>query len=345
MGKRIKLAAVIIAAVGASMPLAQADQGQFYIAPGIQWLNFDNGTQFHNDTGFSLGLGYDFSSRISAEVNYFQLDGKGSRVTNEELDYWGIDVFYDLNKKIGALDTFITTGIGEYDLGNDDDIAINLGAGIRYQLNDKLTLRSTLRSYLPHVRDREDIDLGVDIALVYRLGGKSKPAPVPPREPATIPPVMDSDKDGVVDSRDNCANTPQSYAVDSSGCPIAIEEVTRVELKVNFDVDKSVVRSEYFSEIEDVADFMKQYPDLIVELEGHTDSDGDAQYNLGLSQRRADAVEQVLIDRFGIASSRVSAQGFGESQPVATNSTAAGKSQNRRVITVIIKTLQEYRPR
>jgi OOP family OmpA-OmpF porin len=90
---------------------------------------------------------------------------------------------------------------------------------------------------------------------------------------------------------------------------------------------------------------MSQYPDVIVELEGHTDSMGTDQYNQGLSQRRAEAVRQVLIGRYNVQASRVSATGYGESQPVASNETAAGREQNRRVITVIIKTLQDYRPR
>jgi len=90
---------------------------------------------------------------------------------------------------------------------------------------------------------------------------------------------------------------------------------------------------------------MNQYTDVIVELEGHTDSDGIEDYNQGLSERRANAVRDVLVGRFNIQGSRVTAVGYGESQPIATNNTAAGKAQNRRVITVIIKTLQEYQPR
>jgi OOP family OmpA-OmpF porin len=124
-----------------------------------------------------------------------------------------------------------------------------------------------------------------------------------------------------------------------------VEEVARVELMVNFDFDRSEVKPEYFSEIEEVSDFMAQYPDVVIELEGHTDSRGTEQYNLGLSDRRAAAVRQVMIDRFNVQASRISSRGFGESQPVASNDTDTGRAQNRRVMTVIIKTLQNYRPR
>jgi OOP family OmpA-OmpF porin len=149
----------------------------------------------------------------------------------------------------------------------------------------------------------------------------------------------------VLDSRDNCPDTPRNYAVDADGCPIPLEEVARVELMVNFDFDRSEVKSEYFSEIEEVADFMAQFPDVDIELEGHTDSRGTQAYNLDLSDRRVAAVRQVMIGRFNVQASRVSSRGYGESQPVASNDSDAGRADNRRVMTVIINTVQSYRER
>ena len=116
-------------------------------------------------------------------------------------------------------------------------------------------------------------------------------------------------------------------------------------INFDFDFDRSEVKPEYFSEIEEVSDFMAQYPDVVIELEGHTDSRGTEQYNLGLFDRRAAAVRQVMIDRFNVQASRISSRGFGEPQPVASNDTDTGRAQNRRVLTVIVKTLQTYRPR
>lgn len=147
------------------------------------------------------------------------------------------------------------------------------------------------------------------------------------------------------DSGDACPDTPRNYAVDERGCPIPVEEVARVELLVNFEFDRSEVRPQYFDEIEEVANFMAQYPDVVVELEGHTDSTGTDEYNQGLSERRANAVRDVMINRFNVRASRITARGFGESQPATSNSTSEGRAQNRRVITVIIKTLQNYQPR
>ena len=242
---------------------------------------------------------------------------------------------------------------------------MDLGAGLKLKLSDNLEWRTAVRTYNYLGRDNEDSDLGVDTALVLYFGGnKSAPArstrtaESSSRAPAAASastsrpevarneaPAADADRDGVPDSADNCADTPRNYAVDAQGCPIPVEEVARVELLVNFEFDRSEVRPQYFDEIEEVADFMEQYPDVVIELEGHTDSRGAADYNQGLSERRANAVRQVLLDRFNVSAARVSASGFGESQPIASNDTDAGRADNRRVITVIIKTLQNYQPR
>ena len=79
---------------------------------------------------------------------------------------------------------------------------------------------------------------------------------------------------------------------------------------------------------------MARHPEVSATIEGHTDSNASDSYNLKLSQRRVDAVKQILIDKFGIESSRLNAIGYGESRPIATNATAEGRQQNRRVVAV-----------
>ncbi|PCJ24770.1 MAG: hypothetical protein COA96_08875 [SAR86 cluster bacterium] len=334
-----------------------ADAGQFYLAPGLQWIQFDNGIELDNDTGYSLGLGYDLTDRLSVELSTFDLDTQTPAGVKVDLDHYKLDFLYDLNFNIGLFETFVVAGVGNTKFAGENDTIWDLGAGVNFKLTDNLTWRTAVRTFGYRDRDFQDRDLGIDTALVYRFGGsRSRPASTSaaaPRQtsqaaaeaPSRQAAAPDADRDGVPDSSDNCPDTPRNYAVDADGCPIPLEEVARVELKVNFDFDRSEVKSEYFSEIEEVADFMRQYSDVVIELEGHTDSRGTAEYNRGLSDRRANAVRQVLISRFNVQGSRISAEGFGESQPVATNDTDTGRAQNRRVMTVIIKTLQNYRPR
>lgn len=108
-------------------------------------------------------------------------------------------------------------------------------------------------------------------------------------------------------------------------------ESVRVELDVKFDFDKAEVKEDSQGDIKSLADFMTQYPQTTTTVEGHTDSVGSDTYNQGLSERRANAVRDVLVNQYGIDSSRVSSVGYGESQPVETNDTDAGRAVNRRV--------------
>ncbi len=87
--------------------------------------------------------------------------------------------------------------------------------------------------------------------------------------------------------------------------------------------------------VDRLANFLQKYPDRNVLIEGHTDSVGRAEYNMGLSQRRADAVRKALMDR-GIGAERITTKGYGESYPVASNKTAAGRQENRRVEVVVL---------
>jgi outer membrane protein OmpA-like peptidoglycan-associated protein len=108
-------------------------------------------------------------------------------------------------------------------------------------------------------------------------------------------------------------------------------EAVRVELDVKFDFDKSVVKSESLGDIQNLADFMKQYPQTTTVVEGHTDSVGTDAYNQKLSERRAGAVRDVLVNKLGVSGGRVESVGYGESRPVADNATDAGRAINRRV--------------
>lgn len=141
----------------------------------------------------------------------------------------------------------------------------------------------------------------------------------------------DSDGDGVADYKDACLDTPRGADVDERGCPKVVEPIATLALHLNFGVDKDTVTPFHYRELDKANAFIQEYPGHKVVVEGHTDSSGDAAYNQELSMRRAESVRQALIDRYGIAADRISAQGFGEDQPVAGNDTADGRQQNRRV--------------
>lgn len=147
---------------------------------------------------------------------------------------------------------------------------------------------------------------------------------------------LDSDGDGVPDSLDQCPNTPPGIKVDRVGCPVAIPKKVSITLLVEFDFDKAVVKPQYHSDIEKVANFLQAYPKTTGVLEGHTDSIGSEEYNMKLSQRRAESVKTYIVEKFNIAASRLSTIGHGESKPVASNETDAGREKNRRVLANIV---------
>lgn len=102
-----------------------------------------------------------------------------------------------------------------------------------------------------------------------------------------------------------------------------------------FGTGKDVLMPSAVNTIDKLVKFLEKYQNRNVLIEGHTDSVGSETYNLGLSQRRADAVRAALISK-GISENRITAKGYGESRPVASNTTAAGRQQNRRVEIVIL---------
>ena len=119
-----------------------------------------------------------------------------------------------------------------------------------------------------------------------------------------------------------------------------ILEKGRATLDVKFDFDKAVVKPKYYKDIQSVADVMKKYPDLKIAIEGHTDNVGGKKYNLNLSQKRAEAIKNVMVTKFEIEPSRLTAKGFGESKPIASNSTKEGRQKNRRVEAAVEYTIE-----
>jgi outer membrane protein OmpA-like peptidoglycan-associated protein len=153
----------------------------------------------------------------------------------------------------------------------------------------------------------------------------------------------DNDDDGIADVLDECPNEAEDYDgdLDDDGCPEQRKRVTvskdKIELneKVYFAYDKAKIQSRSYALLDEVAQVLKDNPDINVRVEGHTDSRGGDSYNQKLSQRRAESVVDYLTNK-GITRSRLNAKGFGESQPIASNSTEAGRAKNRRVEIEII---------
>ncbi len=99
---------------------------------------------------------------------------------------------------------------------------------------------------------------------------------------------------------------------------------------VNFDYDKSILRPDAFPVLDEVAETLARYPEIRVEIGGHTDWNNSDAYNQRLSERRAQSVMDYLVSK-GIAANRMAVKGYGEAKPIADNNTENGRFQNRRV--------------
>jgi len=111
---------------------------------------------------------------------------------------------------------------------------------------------------------------------------------------------------------------------------LSTQECNGVNLHVNFKTDSSKIKQSSYARIKEFADYMINRPELKATIAGYTDSVGNAEYNQALSQRRAKAVYDELIN-YGVDADRLDYVGYGESDPVASNKTAAGRAANRRI--------------
>lgn len=136
---------------------------------------------------------------------------------------------------------------------------------------------------------------------------------------------------------DQCLTQVQPKPVVNQQPPASsnLQVNTPISLDVLFDFDSAQIKADSYQKLKALADFMTQYPEATVLLESHTDSKGDANYNLNLSQARANSVKDSLVTNYGIQQNRITTKGYGETQPVATNSTEAGRQKNRRVVATI----------
>ncbi|SEF60290.1 OmpA family protein [Flavobacterium urumqiense] len=158
-----------------------------------------------------------------------------------------------------------------------------------------------------------------------------------PKENAGCP-WPDTDGDGVLDKDDKCIDVRGTVA--NQGCPEVSEEVMKklneYSRTILFDSGKSTFKKQTYPTLQSITSILKEYPYSRFLVEGHTDSDGSNEMNQTLSENRAAAVKNYLIEN-GIAADRLKSTGFGETKPIATNKTAKGKAMNRRTEISLIR--------
>jgi OOP family OmpA-OmpF porin len=316
--------------------LAQVEEGTFTLSIMGGGLFPNSDMEMKNAFVFGGGLGYNFTKNWGLEgfLHYapkvesdYEREAGEPEPGDSSIFLGRLNALYHFDTQ-SAFVPYLTFGIGgmkidlsedDTDSGNYNSFDANGGLGFKYFFTDVVALRAEA-TYVHGFKKQDETRASfplVTAGLSFQFGS----AP---------PPCLDSDNDGVCDSLDKCPGTPAGYKVDAVGCPITVS----IQLDVKFDFDKSVVKPEYRSEVQKAAVFLNNHPGSTAVVEGHTDSKGSDEYNLKLSDRRANAVRDYLIKEFNVSASRVSAVGYGETQPIATNDTEAGRALNRRVVGV-----------
>ena len=358
----MKKAVVALSLVGA---LAISSQAYMYeLTPTIGGVIPEGNLDLDDALSYGLRLGVNvddyFFDQIEAGVEH--APEVGIKNTNLDVDvtrfFVNIIKEYEIASKT-SLYGLVGVGYERFSqelAGNENDGFGNYGIGVKYALTEALNLKAEARHAITFNGNNNFL---YTLGLSFPFGTKTpKAAPVeatPYTEPTPVPvPAPDSDGDGVPDGYDKCPNTPKGAQVDAYGCEIdsdndgvvdskdecpntpkgvIVDEVgcaQTITLRVMFGFDQATIAPEYMDKIEEVADFLKRHKQFNVKLEGHTDSKGSEAYNKKLSYARADAVAKALVG-LGVDKGRISAEGFGEGSPIATNDTEEGRALNRRV--------------
>ena len=303
---------VVIGSLLASASLSALAQGQgaVEIEGFAKKEFFDSSRDYKNDGNlFGGSVGVFVTDDVELRLAYDEVhNARGDNGRNIKGANTALDALFHFNNPGDWFRPYLSAGFSDQSIGQGDrggrdrSTFANLGGGFKWYFTDNFYARTGVEAQ--YNIDAGNTEWAPSVGIGINFGGGGKPAPVvaavePTPEPA---PVVEE--------------------------PL---ELVRVELDVKFDFDKAAVKQDSYGDIKNLADFMKQYPQTTTVVEGHTDSVGTDAYNQKLSERRAAAVRNVLVDQYGVEADRVNSVGYGESRPVADNATEAGRAINRRV--------------
>lgn len=291
----------------------------------------------NTNTAFKLFGGYQFNKNLAVEGGYFDLGQFGYTATTVpagtlagkiklsglNIDAVGMLPFAEKFSAFGRLglqyaqakDNFTSTGAVPTPTNpNPSQNATNYkaGLGLQYDFNESLGMRLEAERYRVSdaVGNKGDINM-YSVGLVYRFNEK-KPAPV--QKAAAPAPVV-------------AAAPVVRYVI----VPVVKMQQYCSMLDIAFEIKQDDVQREDKEKLAVLGTYMNKYPDTTAVVEGHTDNVGKSDYNLKLSQQRADSIVDYMVKEHHIDASRLTAVGYGETRPIADNSTREGQQANRRI--------------
>ncbi|NUS39846.1 MAG: OmpA family protein [Lysobacter sp.] len=288
----------------------------------VNWQN-PRQNRDHTNRWAQYGVSLDLRRHFLADGrnwNPYILMGLGYQRADEEFE---TPTNVQLHRKSGHLAGKVGLGL-QGDLGR---VSLRTELAVRFDMDGNAVDLNGNRFSNSYFND-----VLASVGVVVPLGA-APAAPVAPAPAAPSCADMDSDGDGVNDCNDKCPNSQPGQTIGPDGCPVPVS----IDLKgVNFDFDKSTLRPDAVEILNQAVEILKRYPDLKVEVAGHTDSIGTDAYNQKLSERRAKAVYDYLTSNGVDASRLIGPNGYGKSRPIAPNTNPdgsdnpEGRAQNRR---------------
>lgn len=358
MNKTLLCVAILGTLVMAKAVRAQEFDDRWYATAGATLWDTDRDRDVgKSELGYQFGFGRFFTRNFSldTEFNYMNPEKVGNDLhfTNYGVS---LDGRYHFVADGRHWNPYLVAGAGvlrhreQFELSNNinspghingNNLEFHFGGGMQGDYGH-WGLRAEIRARYDNndesaaaPRSNYFKDVGLSLGVLYRFGEVAKAAPAAAPEPAPVAapaPVttcadLDDDGDGVNNCDDKCPTSQAGQAIGPDGCPVALT----IDLRgVNFDFDKATLRPESAAILDEAATVLSKYPQLKVEVAGHTDSVGADAYNQRLSERRAKAAYDYLLAHGVSAAQLAGPNGYGESHPIDTNDTSEGRARNRR---------------
>lgn len=359
MNKKILTAALLGGLAFAQAASAQSGQefdDRWYLT-GSAGFNFQDSDRTTNDAPFvTLGLGKFISPNwsLDGELNYQNPNFDANQDLNwsqygasvdlrrhfiQEGRGWNPYLLFGLGYQKSEEESAATSVNGPNER-KDGNFAAKAGVGLQTTFDKRVAVRAEV-AYRADFDDKSTAapsedwfgDVLASVGVVIPLGPAPVAAVVAPAPVAPSCADLDDDGDGVNNCDDKCPDSQPGQTIGPDGCPVPVS----IDLKgVNFDFDKANLRPDAVAILSEASQILTRYPDLRVEVAGHTDSKGSDAYNQKLSERRATAVYNYLTSN-GVSASRLTGPiGYGESRPIAPNTNAngsdnpEGRAKNRR---------------
>ena len=345
-----------------------ADNEKYEVTPVIGYNFVENNLALDDAMLYGAEVqynGYDSVFKPELSVLYSNPDYENSNL-DADIYRLALNAVYEYDK-VGVFTPLAKLGLGyetisgTHNTQNSDGAFLDAGIGAKVELAKNLALKLEAIYMLKDGVKGSDNNLATLVGLSYAFGGTTPaPAPEPIAEPAPQPVDGDDDNDGVLNSVDSCPTTPAGNEVDAKGCCLDDDKdgvinstdkclttpagqvvdadgcMLKVDLHINFNTNSYSIDAQSDANIADFAHFMELKPEYSAKITGHTDNRGSASYNKTLSQKRAEAVKALLVEK-GVAEDRIASEGMGEESPVVDNSTKEGRAKNRRIEASLIK--------